>query len=371
MKKRRVYFLVALGLVAALLLIGCSAEPPSELAPAAEEPEQEEEVPPAQEEVEAVEWKLFANVGIGQPPVEDWLKYAAYIEEVTQGRLQIDVFAAGEHAYKADELLGAVSDGVCDMCIVDAPNITGQEPAVGISDLVLLMPSDVQVERNVNHQLYAQDGMLGSMMRDKWGVTAKFMNSIGGQYIWLNEGWLEDDDSFKGKRIRTYSADMDNFVSMLNGTPVRIASEERYQALQTGLIDGYITGITSSYVDKLNEVSKHLVPLSVFSVTNLTLVNNDAYADLPAELRVVFDGVIEDNRDVFEVNAYSQSGLILLRMFELYNLEVKPVPSDYLREIRAKAMDNLWQPWIDRTPNGDALFQQTVSLLEAEGVAFD
>jgi len=288
------------------------------------------------------------------------------LESGLDGRLKIDLLYAGEHPYKTGDLWDCVNDGTCDILVFDYHTAAKVEPRLSLEFLTLLMPTaSTDTKRDMHNKLLPT--YLESIFAD-WNAHEIATSYQGSQQLWLVEGVLEDYDSLKGKTIRTYSPELDNLVKALNGTPIRLDPAEVYSSLQTGLLDGLFTGVSYSMRNKLPEVVKVMVPLSIIIPITPVIVNNDSWDALPQDVRDYIMQYFEDNREWYESGAWVEDGLLIQEAWEKYGLEVKPCPA-FRKELRANAYENIWKPWIDTVgPAGEEAFNIMAKVCQAEGI---
>lgn len=89
----------------------------------------------------------------------------------------------------------------------------------------------------------------------------------------------------KGLRMRAFGVDTSELIRDLGGAPTSLSSQEVYQALQRGTIDGFITGPTSVYARKLYEVAKNGTNIGVNYLSFMATVNKDWWEKLPNDTR--------------------------------------------------------------------------------------
>lgn len=95
-----------------------------------------------------------------------------------------------------------------------------------------------------------------------------------------------------GLKIRVAGATAADVAEALGATPVQMPINEVYNALQTGLIDGVITGASTLSDFKLSEVAHAITtgaPLG--RIVFYTVMNRAKYESLPAEHRAAIDAV--------------------------------------------------------------------------------
>jgi len=284
------------------------------------------------------------------------------IEVGTSGRLKIATFLAGEHPYGMTDMLQAVSSGETDVGGISGGYSSALEPRLGILDMPFLLPGgDVEIYLEVYD--FVSKGFFRKVW-DDWNIEMLMPLHWSGQQFYLKEGWLEDWDSFKGKDIRVWSKETASLVTLLGGNPVSISFGEVYTALQTGLIDGLISGIHGCYVNGFLHECRNVVIISCQYATCPYMVNKDSLAALPTDVREDLFKVIEAQKDYFETGLIRQDGMALLSAFLTEGITARSISSTFREEIRAASYEGIWKPWIDRAgQQGAEAFGEVAKLL--------
>jgi TRAP-type C4-dicarboxylate transport system substrate-binding protein len=89
----------------------------------------------------------------------------------------------------------------------------------------------------------------------------------------------------KGKKVRSFSPALADFIAAVGGTPVQIAFPEVVPSLQRGAVDCGVTGTLSGNTAKWWEVTTHLYPLVVGWAPWFTAVNLNTWNRLDARTR--------------------------------------------------------------------------------------
>jgi TRAP-type C4-dicarboxylate transport system substrate-binding protein len=105
-------------------------------------------------------------------------------------------------------------------------------------------------------------------------------------------------DEFKGLKIRSGTGLQGQTISALGATGVSMAGGEVYMALQTGVIDGAITGIDMVNDRKLYEVAKYAPRLPLYGACFVLLMNKEVWNDLPKDLQTLVEQVSKDAANV-------------------------------------------------------------------------
>jgi len=268
------------------------------------------------------------------------------VKAVTNGQLEIKVFLPGEHPYKHTDLLEAVSKGECDVSGIPGGYVSGLEPGLAVVELPLLVKGNFEIQRKLYDEL--RKGHFKDIL-DKWGVHEIITTCWGGLHFFLKEGWIENGESLKGKRIRCWSSESSDFVKLCGGTPVVIPLEETYTGLQTGLLAGMTTSFSSAYGNKITEQCKHVAIFNWCFVPTPFVVNNKAWDALPVELQKTVKEYFESRREWFFNGCVNADGLNLQLAFITDDIEARAVPKAYREELTMKAYDALWKPWMERS----------------------
>jgi len=234
------------------------------------------------------QWKLVTTwpknlPGLGAAPEN----FARYVEEMSDGRLSIRVYGAGE-IVPAFEVFDAVSQGVAEMGHGAAYYWKGKIPAAVFYTAV---PFGMTAQE-INGWLHYGDGLtLWRELYAPFGVIPFAGGSTGVQMAgWFNQE-LRSADDLKGLKMRIPGLAGEVFDAS-GGTAVRIAGGEVYTSMQTGVIDA--VEWVGPYNDRtlgLNEVAEYYYypgwhePGAMLEFT----VNEQAFAALPKDLQAIVE----------------------------------------------------------------------------------
>jgi TRAP-type C4-dicarboxylate transport system substrate-binding protein len=230
--------------------------------------------------------------------------------------------------------------------------------------LPFLQPAGGHSAKKDIHRLLAP---LYQPLYEKWGVFELAVSYNPPQNYWHVSKFLENMDSMKGEKIRTFGVELDDFVKMMGGIPVRVDAAEAYTALQTGIISGLITGVPFAVNTKLVEVVKRFQPLEVFYPTHLVLVNKNAWSKLPPEVRGAVQQYFDTVSGYFADSDVMAEAPKLQEAVDKYGVQVKPMPPGLRDQIIGRAYEGIWKPWASRSGAGTMEFLDLVvkKILEA------
>ena len=265
----------------------------------------------------------------------------ADIESATDGALKIEFFAAGEHPFKISETLTAIRDGDAEMVDVIGYVYGGVEPSIVVTDLPLLAPESTKLIDTFNK---IRDEVYVPVFA-RWGadpVLPFWFRSMQ----WMGKEPIDSIDGLKGKNIRSWSPHLSKWIEILGGTPVTVAYSEAVTALATGLIEGMVSGPTSSYDAGFFDFLKVIQMWEYGYSQTFAAVNTKALAELDGATRDAFLSVIEDYKSIMQEGLPAQEDSALRRAVLDYGVSVVPVDSALRAEVREKAKTQIWEPWL-------------------------
>jgi TRAP-type transport system periplasmic protein len=174
---------------------------------------------------------------------------------------------------------------------------------------------------------------------------------------------VERIDNLGGLKIATSSLVVADLITRLNGAPISIALSEYYEAAQRGTVDGVVTPWTAILPFKLNEVLRYHVDVHMGSNCGALFMARKRFADLPSGARKV----LLDNSGEPETRSF---GAFWDREQDRGRDTVKAMPGHTVVTLSPEQEAQLKEKfgpvrdaWIARTPNGAAVLDTYVKLL--------
>jgi len=286
---------------------------------------------------EQIKWKLVTTwpkglPGLGSAPEN----FARRVEEMSNGRLSIRVYGAGE-VVPPFEVFDAVSQGVAEMGHGASYYWKGKIPSAVFYTAV---PFGMTAQE-MNGWLHYGGGL--ELWRDLYapfGVRPFAGGSTGVQMAgWFNRE-LKSAEDLKGLKMRIPGLAGEVFTAS-GGTSVRLAGGEIYTSMQTGVIDA--VEWVGPYNDRtlgLMEVAEYYYypgwhePGAMLEFT----VNQEAFDRLPADLQAIVEGAARaTNQDMLdEFTARNNSSLTSL--LDEYETKLRPLPDDVMDILHSNAV---------------------------------
>jgi TRAP-type transport system periplasmic protein len=103
-------------------------------------------------------------------------------------------------------------------------------------------------------------------------------------------------DDVRGLRIRVSGSVPGQVIEALGATPVQMPANEMYNALQTGLIDGILTGASAIHDFRINEVARsYTTGASLGNILFWVVMNEQRYQGLSAAQQAAVDAASGDD----------------------------------------------------------------------------
>ncbi|MCI8506796.1 MAG: TRAP transporter substrate-binding protein DctP [Lachnospiraceae bacterium] len=302
MKKKGLAILLALGMV--LSMAGCGGSDKKKASDSAAEKETEavkETAGPSQEEAGAeLTLDMISCLGETHKIWKAVEYYAAKVEEVSGGRLKINL-VGGDEVMAEEEQLSALKSGTFDM-MWDLETLSQLCPLYSAMSCTG-MTSKEELDAGLYElyrEAYEKEGgvyWLGKASQPQWWTLAYNGDDIG------------SIGDIKGKKLRCNSA-TSAAVEALGGVPTVIAYGEIYEAMERGIIDGFIMTPEDWVQNSWQDVTDKFCDVRILEggMTGC-LCNLDTWNSLTKEqqgwLRAPFEEYVEELFAICEENQSS------------------------------------------------------------------
>ncbi|HEX2966213.1 MAG TPA: TRAP transporter substrate-binding protein DctP [Syntrophorhabdaceae bacterium] len=227
-------------------------------------------------------WKMTSAMSTGQDGNKSIVEFVKLLEQRTKGKVKISLY---------EGTLGSPTDA-WDMVKNNAVQFTftsdlynaARMPILGMVGLPMEYPSQRAVLLTTNEWL--KQGYLKELT-DNFKVL--FFLSTHPLTVFLRNKKVATMDDFKGLKIRCGGPAQSQGVALLGATGVSMPGGEQYMALQTGVIDGAISGIDMALDRKFYEITKYAPSTPIYFGIYVLLMNKDTWNGLPAELQKLIE----------------------------------------------------------------------------------
>lgn len=129
--------------------------------------------------------------------------------------------------------------------------------------------------------------IIAKELNDKYNAKLMILYTFPSQQLWCNLGDRSNTSvslkQLAGKKIRTYSTTLGDFIEGLNASAVTIAFAEVVPALQKGVADCGITGTAPAYRAKWWQVVTHNIQVRLGYAATFLAINNNTWNSLTPE----------------------------------------------------------------------------------------
>ena len=211
--------------------------------------------------------------------------YAAKIEKRTNGRVKITITFAGGLG-KGEELLMLTSRGAIDMTAT-APGYNPDQLRYWRAFQTPLVFTTTQQAMMVLGKVYEEFPVYRDEM-DKIGVVWLLQQPLGEYFLSGPTADCASVAALRGKKIRSFGADIPKAFSAIGAVPVTVAPTAIYEALQHGTLDFSFINAGNIQQYRLVEVGKnHCGPVMAITGHNIT-IGKRTWARLPPDIQKIF-----------------------------------------------------------------------------------
>lgn len=292
-----------------------------------------------------IEWRMVTSWPQGLPGVGVGAeRLARRIEAMTDGRMRIRVFAAGE-LVPALQCMDAVMDGTAEMGHDASFYHVGKDPAFAI---FFAVPFGMNANEQAAWLLHAGGQPLWDELNDRFGIVAFPCGQTAAQSF----GWFRNEvnspEDFRGMRIRMPGLGGE-MVEKLGASAVLIAGGEIFAALQSGAVDA------AEFIGPVNDL-----PMGFHQVAKITygpgvqepggviqlMINKARYQELPTDIRQIIEAACHAGHEDMKVEYDLRSGeaMEVLRVehgvrFLRFNQEVLTALGQAAAEVVRESID--------------------------------
>lgn len=288
----------------------------------------------------SIKWRYFTYLGVNDKPTHFNRAFADDVFKATNGRLKIEVFAAGQLPYKVPDVLRAVATNQIQMGEVVVGG-SGDVSEINVLQLPLLCTSYQQFEA----ALPVVRPIIDTTLKNKFGVDVLMHWTMPAQNLWLNKPVASLAD-LRSMKVRTWNAEQVEMLRLLGASAMSITSAEVIPALERQVIDGAITSSISANDWRAYDIVKSGYMLNMTMGHQLMTVNGAALAQLPSDVRSILIAKATEWTPKFL--GMSEEGDIAARRNMATNGVnlVEPSAAD-LRNAR-DLMRPMWDRWADK-----------------------
>jgi TRAP-type C4-dicarboxylate transport system substrate-binding protein len=282
-------------------------------------------------------WDMPTGYPISNPHTVTLQQLAKDIEFETKGKLKIVVHPNGS-LFRAPEIMRAVESGQAQMGEILMSLLTNQNPIFGLDSLPFLATGF-----DDSWRLYQAQKPVLERMLDKRGVKLLYAVAWPPQGIYAKKE-LRSAADMKGLKWRAYNPATSKIAQVVGATPLTIQAAELSQALNTGVVDSFMSSGATGVDSKVWESLTHFHTVDAWLPKNMLVVNKKEFDKLD---KATQDAVVRLSQDAEKkgwerMRAYTQESLDTLAKNKM--TIVKPTPQ--LMGDMKKIGDEMLTDWL-------------------------
>ncbi|PTW62397.1 TRAP-type C4-dicarboxylate transport system substrate-binding protein [Breoghania corrubedonensis] len=286
---------------------------------------------------------------------------AERVAKESNGRFEIKLHY-GASLSKARENLDGISIGAFEMAQICASYHADKNPTLTVLELPFLGVSDLKTEARVSMKLYEQDVVKKDLAR--WNAIA-FMPTPMPQYNFLGKGEAPTSiKDFDGMRVRALGG-IGELMRAVGAVPTTVTAAETYQAMESGTVQAASFAPHAHLAFKTVEVGNWWTAnMNPGTVQCPVVMNSDAYAALPDDLKKILDESVQPAVDHYIANyetVYDRWWPTLKKQ-EITQVTFSDAELAALKEKAAP----IWKAWVDKMEAQGIPGQELLDKMQAE-----
>ncbi|WP_185819705.1 TRAP transporter substrate-binding protein [Salibacterium salarium] len=304
--RKFMFFISILGLI--LVIVGCGnnedagndteSETESETDGSAQTNADTENDGEASGDEETYTLKMASPSNPEDTMVQAFYHFEEIVEDESEGRIDVEVLHSGQLGGQSDYI-----DGLQLGSIQAAEITTSVLSSLNDKMLIFDMP---YLSNNMQHQREViQSGVgdeLSSALEEQEDIKIVGWLQRSARNVYSSAGPIETAEDFEGLDIRVMESPvMLETMELLGANPTPIAADERYMALQTGVVDAAENSIALILTEKEYEVTDYVSMTNHFMTPNTISMDQNFFDSLPEDLQdVVLDAGEKAGEFAFE-----------------------------------------------------------------------
>jgi len=268
-----------------------------------------------------------------------------WLEARTNGQLKFVVSSFPELGLAGPDTLNLVASGVLASATIYGGYVGGELPAVEVQNLWGLYDSMKQ-EFQANEAIIEDIEAL--VLAETGGVVMNHhLFSGNDQYFFCKEK-VETLDDFKGKKTRSHSAALSDWIEGMGASAQFIAFSEVYTALERGILDCGVTGADASHGQRWYEVTDYMIgPLISWPFVN-NVINADKWNQIPEDLqRILIEEAAKSELEALRIGSIQNEMGLIKNQAE--GLEFIPFSAEMQEQsLNAAVMERVLPNWVKR-----------------------
>jgi len=235
-------------------------------------------------------WDLPAAYPATNFHTENLTQFAKEIDTATGGKLKITVHANAS-LFKAPEIKRAVQSGQAQIGEILLANFANESPIYALDGVPFLATGYGDALKLYEASRPAMDKLLAAQ-----GLKMLYAVAWPPQGIFSKREVASVAD-LRGIKWRAYSPATAKIAELIGAQPVQIQQAELSQAMATGVIESYMSSVSTGYDTKTYESIKNYYDTQAWLPKNAVLVNLKAFNALDAATQAAVNKAAADAQE--------------------------------------------------------------------------
>jgi len=226
-------------------------------------------------------------------------KFADLVSEKSDGRIEVQVFPAGQMGEMAD-ILTSVQTGSIQMTRTNPSWLAD----AGVNSMNLLsLPFVFDDLEGANNALNSEAGQKILSDVDDGNISLHALGYLepSGRYFFFKDKKVSSLADLKGMKLRVQTNDLaTSMVSALGASPTPISYNELYSSLQTGIVDGADNPLKGILNMSFYEVGKYVLDMAHQYEASVIVMNSDFYNSLSEDDQKIIDEAMKEGEEYYK-----------------------------------------------------------------------
>ena len=277
--------------------------------------------------------------------------FAPNLLERTKGKVEFITSSFPELGLAGPDTLSLVTDGTLDSATIYGGYVGGEMPPIEIQNLWGIYSSREQefeatqaIIKDIEALVLAETG--GVIMNHNWYAG-------NDQFFFCRER-IDSLDGFAGKKTRSHSAALSDWINGMGATAQFLAFAEVYTAIERGILDCGVTGADAGYGQRWYEVTDYIIgPLLSFPSNN-NVINAAKWASIPENLQqIIIEEAAKSELEALRIAAIQNEMGLLKNTTERGAgkdaMEFVPFSDEMnFRSLNTAVMEHVVPAWVNR-----------------------
>lgn len=266
--------------------------------------------------------------------------YIDRVEKISNGKVKIDYYPA-EQLGKQKDMLNLVNQGMIDIGFVTPSFLAGQLPL----NTVMMLPSySTAAEGSEIYQRLAYGVLIDEFK--KYNARPVFVYALPQYNVGTSKKPVNTIADLKGLKMKTSGGLYDKMAELVGMIPVVVTSNELYESMQRGIVDGalhYFIGVKGYRLQELEKY--HTAGASFGGFPCAYIINEKKWQQLPQDVqKILLQAGQESNK--FAGQAIDKQEQELIKEFEKGGMKIKNLTPEEKKQWKEPFKD-IATLWID------------------------